>query len=101
MPTINAVVYWADGKGQVDDITVPSGSGSTTITWTCGDDIASFAITGLDPTEFSPAESSGQVASFTTTDADDRAGDYSYTVAAVQASTGMKSSHDPKIENEV
>lgn len=73
--------------------------GATVIQWTCGDDVASFEITGLDATEFNPAQSSGQVTSFTTTDAADRAGDYTYTVTAVQASTGQTTSHDPKIEN--
>ena len=99
---IQAVVNWSEnngGIGTVDDITLPPGSGSTTITWTCGPGVASFAIDGLDPNEFNPSSSGGQVTTFTTTDADDRAADYSYNVQAIHASGRMGQRHDPKIIN--
>ncbi len=103
MPTLQAVVNWTEdggGRGTVADIVVPSGSGSTTITWTCGAQIASFAIDGLDASEFNPSSSNGQVTTFTTVDADDRASDYNYNVTAVHASGRMGQKHDPKITNE-
>jgi hypothetical protein len=96
---IGATVNWTDGKGQVGPITVTMANGATVIQWSCGNDVASFEITGLDPAEFNPSQSNGQVTTFTTTDSADTAGDYSYTVNAVQASTGQMSRHDPKIEN--
>ena len=103
MATLQAVVNWTEdggGRGTVADIVVPAGSGSTTITWTCGPQVASFAIDGLDTTEFNPPSSSGQVTTFTTVDADERAADYSYNVTAVHASGRMGVKHDPKITNE-
>src|SRR5688572_17574859 len=99
MPTIQAVVNWTEdggGKGTVADIVVPSGAGSTTITWTCGPQVATFAIDGLDPTEFTPPSSNGQVTTFSTVDADDRANDYAYNVTAVHASGRLGQKHDPK-----
>jgi hypothetical protein len=103
MPTLQAIVNWTEeggGMGSVADIIVPSGSGSTSITWTCGPNVASFAIDGLDPNEFAPPSSNGQVTTFTTVDADDRAQDYSYNVTAVHASGRPGRRHDPKIKNE-
>jgi hypothetical protein len=50
MPQIDAAVNWTNGKGQVGDIVVSMPNGSTTIQWTCGSDVASFAISGLDAT---------------------------------------------------
>ena len=98
-PPIEAVVNWTEGKGQVGTITVTMGNGATMIRWTCGSDVARFEIKDLDETEFTPSHSKGQVPTFTTTDRADRAGDYGYTVVAVQKSTGQISTHDPKIEN--
>lgn len=100
MPPISATVNWDDGKnkGTVADIQVPSANGATVITWTCGTNVASFEITGLDATEFNPTGSSGQVTSFTTTDTNDTSQTYNYTVNATHQD-GRTSSHDPKIEN--
>lgn len=100
MPPINAKVNWDAtlNKGTVADIVVPAGSGATVITWTCGTDVTGFTITGLDASEFTPSQSGTNVPSFTTTDKNDVAQDYSYTVAATHSS-GLTSSHDPKIEN--
>jgi hypothetical protein len=100
---IQAVVNWsvANSRGEVEKITVPMSNGATVIQWQCGNDVASFEITGLDPTEFNPSQSTSQGPSFTTTDAADRAGEYTYTVTAVRKSTGQRSLHDPKIENDV
>ena len=100
MPPINATVNWDVGqnKGTVADIQVPSSNGATVITWSCGANVASFAITGLDSSEFNPSQSNGQVTSFTTTDTNDTAQTYNYTVTATHQD-GRMSSHDPKIEN--
>jgi hypothetical protein len=100
MPQINATVTWDDGKnrGSVDKIKVPASNGATVIQWSCGDNVASFAITGLDASEFTPAQSSGQATTFTTTDRNDDSKTYSYTVSATHQD-GRTSSHDPKIEN--
>ena len=98
MPTISTTVNWENGKGHVAKIQVPATNGATTIQWTCGTDVASFAITGLDPAEFTPSQSNGQVTTFTTTDRNDTARTYSYTVTATHTD-GSTSSHDPKIEN--
>ena len=99
---IQAQVVWDTtlNKGTVADITVPSGNGATVIQWSCGANVASFTISGLDATEFTPASSGTDVTNFSTTDRDDVAGDYSYTVQATHALTGQRSSHDPKITNE-
>ena len=99
---IPALVTWDStlNKPTVADITVPSGNGATVIQWSCSPEIASFTITGLDPNEFTPSASQTDVTNFSTTDRDDTAGDYSYTVAATHAATGTRSRHDPKITNE-
>lgn len=101
-PPISAVVNWDAtlNKGTVADIVVPSANGATVIQWSCGTNVANFTITGLDSSEFTPSSSGTDVTNFTTTDRDDTAGDYSYTVAATHATTGQRSSHDPKIINE-
>ena len=102
MPIIQAVVNWTEddgGRGTVADIIVPAG-GSASITWTCGPSVASFAIDGLDQTEFNPSSSNGQVTTFTTVDADDRAQDYAYNVTAIHATGRTGQRHDPKITNE-
>ncbi len=56
MPPISASVYWSttNNKGVVDKIHVPKANGATTIQWTCGTDVASFAISGLAASEFNP-----------------------------------------------
>lgn len=100
MPPIDAQVIWDDalGKATVADISVPAANGTTVINWTCGANVASFAISGLDPTEFTPSDSNGQKTNFSTTDRNDNALEYSYTVIGTHAS-GRTSRHDPKIEN--
>ena len=100
MPPINATVIWDDtlGKGTVADITVPAANGATVINWSCGANVASFAITGLDSSEFTPAQSNGQVTTFSTTDSNNNSQSYSYTVSATHTS-GRTSRHDPRIEN--
>ena len=100
MPPINATVNWNDGsnKGTVGDIRVPTANGATVINWSCGANVASFGISGLDDSEFSPDGSNGQVTDFSTTDSNNNTGTYSYTVTAVHED-GRTSSHDPKIEN--
>ena len=103
MPIIQAVVNWSEeggGMGTVADIVVPGGGGSASITWTCGANVASFAIDGLDSTEFNPPSSNGQVTTFTTVDADDRAQDYAYNVTAIHVTGRAGKRHDPKITNE-
>ena len=55
-------------------------------------------ISGLDPSEFTPNDMPTQRTSFLTTDKNDNATTYSYTVTATHED-GRQSSHDPKIEN--
>ena len=100
MPPINATVNWDTGKnkGTVGDIQVPAANGATVINWSCGTNVASFAISGLNDTEFNPAASTGQVTSFSTTDSNSDTKTYNYTVTATHQD-GRVSSHDPKIEN--
>jgi hypothetical protein len=102
MPLIPAVVIWDStlNKGTVADIVVPKATGSTSIQWTCAPEVASFTISGLDGSEFNPANSQTDVPTFTTVDTGDRAQDYTYTVEAVHAPTGLRTRHDPKITNE-
>jgi len=98
---IVANVVWdaANSRGTVDTITVPPGNGATVIRWTCDTTVISgFTITGLDTTVFSPAQSNAGVTTFSTTDSNNAAQEYSYTVSATHVS-GQTSSHDPKIEN--
>jgi hypothetical protein len=101
VPTINAPVYWsvAQNKGVVDKIHVAKANGATVIQWSCGTDVASFAISGLASSEFNPTASQGQVTSFSTTDSNNTVGEFTYTVSATKT-TGETSSHDPKIEND-
>jgi hypothetical protein len=102
MPTtVTAQVTWdsANNRGTVADITVPKSNDGTMITWSCGAGVQSFTITGLDATEFSPAQSPADTCCFTTFDSDQQAGDYSYTVEATPAGGGPRSRHDPKIIN--
>jgi len=101
-PPISALVTWDAtlNKGTVADISVPAANGATVIQWACGPNVASFTITGLDSTEFTPSSSGADVASFATTDRGATAQDYTYTVQATHALTGERSSHDPKIINE-
>jgi hypothetical protein len=101
MPPINATVYWDDNenKGTVDTIKVPAANGATVIQWTCGTGVASFAISGLDATEFGSNGSNGnQVTNYTATDRNNNTTVYNYTVDATHED-GRTSSHDPKIEN--
>jgi hypothetical protein len=99
-PIINVQVTWDAGsnKGTVGDITVPASNGPTQIQWTNGPNVASFMISGLDPNEFTPNSMPTQRTSFLTTDKNDNATTYSYTVTATHED-GRTSSHDPKIEN--
>ena len=73
-------------------------NGATVIQWSCGTNVASFAISGLDNAEFNPSGSNGQVTTFSTTDSNNNTGTYNYTVTATHQD-GRMSSHDPKIEN--
>jgi formylmethanofuran dehydrogenase subunit A len=100
MPPIAAVVVWdaKHHKGTVADIVVPAGNGATVIAWTCGANVASFEIKDLNASEFSPSESGDNVTTFTTTDRNDKAKTYHYTVHATHTN-GQTSTHDPKIEN--
>ena len=99
MPTsVTAQVTWdsANNRGTVARSPCQSNDG-TMITWSCGAGVQSFTITGLDATEFSPAQSPTDTCCFTTFDSDQQAGDYSYTVEATPAGGGARSRHDPKI----
>ena len=105
MPPINATVNWPDGQTTAsvtpNPIVVPKANGATVIQWTNGVNVATFEITGLDGSQFNPAASQSQGTSFSTTDANSNAAmtEYSYTVNAVHTS-GLRSSHDPKIQND-
>ena len=102
MPPINVTVDWPTGQTAAsvsqNPIPVPSANGATVIRWACGVNVATFAITGLDSSEFNPSDSNGQGTSFTTTDSNNNATSYTYTVSAVHTN-GLKSAHDPEIEN--
>jgi len=97
MPPINATVNWDTtlNKGTVADIQVPAGNGATVITWSCGTDVASFAITGLDSSEFNPSDSNGQGPSFTSTDSNNNTTTHNYTVTATQPA-GRRAATIPK-----
>ena len=69
------------------------------ITWTCGDNVSSFEISGLSTPQFSQAGSGGFVSFFSVTDLNDDTTEYSYTVGATQVNTGQVARHDPKIKN--
>ena len=98
-PQIPVQITWdaTAQKGVAPDIQVPASNGPTQIKWTASSDIASFTITGLDSSEFSPAQSSGQNP-FISTDRNDNSNTYNYTINATH-NDGRTSSHDPKIEN--
>jgi len=104
MPPIRVTVNWLDGDTHasvsLNPIPVPQANGATVIQWTCGVNVASFAITGLDGSQFNPVASNGQGSSFTTNDANSNAvpTPYTYTVTATHTS-GKTGSHDPEIEN--
>lgn len=100
MPPVNATVVWDDSlnQGTVADIVVPAGNGATVITWSCGPSVTGFTITGLDAAEFTPAQSGSGVTTFTTTDRNDVATSYNYSVTATHSS-GRTTTHDPRIEN--
>ena len=105
MPPINVTVDWPDGQTTAtvsqNPIVVPKANGATVIRWTNGLNVATFEITGLDGSQFNPVASTGQGSSFSTNDAnsDTTMTEYSYTVNAVHTS-GLTSSHDPKIQND-
>ena len=105
MPPINVTVDWPDGQTNAtvsqNPIVVPKANGATVITWSKGLNVATFAITGLAGSQFTPVDSNGQGPSFTTNDAnsDTTLTEYSYTVTAVHTS-GRTNSHDPKIQND-
>jgi hypothetical protein len=102
MPPINATVDWPDGQTtptvSPNPIVVPKADGATVIQWTNGVHVATFEITGLDASQFNPVASPGQRTSFSTNDANSKY-QHSYTVNAVHTS-GLTSSHDPKIQND-
>ena len=99
--SVTAVVVWdtENDCATVADITVPKSSDGTSITWNCDPTVASFTISGLDPSEFTPYQSDPDVTTFTTLDSDQQAGNYSYTVEGTHALTGKRTRHDPKIIN--
>jgi hypothetical protein len=106
MPQINATVDWPEGQPAAsvnpNPLVVPKANGATVIKWTKGDNVTTFAISGLDGSQFNPVASNGQGTSFTTNDANSNSvmTEYSYNVSATQASTGNTHSHDPKIHND-
>ena len=73
MPQINATVDWPEGQAAAsvnpNPIVVPKANGATVIKWTNGDNVTTFAISGLDGSQFNPVASNGQGTSFTTNDA--------------------------------
>jgi hypothetical protein len=79
-------------------VVVPPGQGATVIQWNLGANVTQFGISGLDATEFTPAASQGQGRTFSTTDANNNAQSYNYTITATHT-LGHVASHDPKIEN--
>jgi hypothetical protein len=106
MPQIDATVDWPAGQAAAsvnpNPIVVPKTNGATVIKWTCGDNVTSFAISGLDASQFNPVDSNGQGSSFTTNDANSNSATttYSYNVTATQTSTGRTHSHDPQVQND-
>jgi hypothetical protein len=104
---ISVNINWPAGADKPapdqDPIVVPAGQGATVIQWSCGTNVASFTISGLDASVFTPdggGGTSNPPQKFSTTDAnrDTSATDYSYTITAVHT-LGHSASHDPKIEN--
>jgi hypothetical protein len=106
MPQINATVDWPEGQTAAsvnpNPIVVPKANGATVIKWTNGDNVTTFAISGLDGSQFNPVDSNGQGTSFTTNDANSNSAmtTYSYNVVAVQTSSGRTHSHDPQVQND-
>lgn len=106
MPIINVTVDWPAGQAAAtvsqNPIVVPKANGATVIKWTCGDNVTSLAISGLDASQFNPVDSNGQGPSFTTNDANSNSvmTTYSYNVSATQTSTGRTHSHDPQVQND-
>ena len=106
MPQINATVDWPEGQTAAsvnpNPIVVPKANGATVIKWTNGDNVTTFAISGLDGSQFNPVSSNGQGTSFTTNDANSNSvmTTYSYNVVAVQTSSGRTHSHDPQVQND-
>jgi hypothetical protein len=106
MPQIDATVDWPQGQAAAsvnpNPIVVPRANGATVIRWTNGDNVTTFAISGLDGSQFNPVASNGQGTSFTTNDAnsDSATTTYSYNVVAVQTSSGLTHSHDPQVQND-
>ncbi len=106
MPQIDATVDWPEGQAGAavnpNPIVVPKANGATVIKWRKGDNVTTFAISGLDGSQFNPVASNGQGISFTTNDAnsDSVMTTYSYNVVAVQTSSGLTHSHDPQVQND-
>jgi hypothetical protein len=106
MPQINVTVDWPEGQAAAsvsqNPIVVPKANGATVIKWTNGVNVTTFAISGLDGSQFNPVASNGQGTSFTTNDAnsDSVMTTYSYNVIATQTSSGYTPSHDPQVQND-
>ena len=106
MPQINVTVDWPEGQTAAsvsqNPIVVPKANGATVIRWTNGVNVTTFAISGLDGSQFNPVASNGQGTSFTTTDANSNSvtTTFSYNVVAVQTSSGRTHSHDPQVQND-
>ena len=102
MPPIRVTVSWPAGATapavDQDPVVVPAANGATVIQWQCGDNVTSLEITGLDNAVFNPAASSGYVNQFSTTDSNNSANTYNYTVGATH-SAGHRAKHDPRIQN--
>ena len=84
MPQIDATVDWPAGQAAAsvnpNPIVVPKANGATVIKWTKGDNVTTFAISGLDASQFNPVASNGQGPSFTTNDANSDSATTTYLV---------------------
>ena len=77
---------------------MPAANGATVIQWLRGDHVTGLQITGLDHAVSSTAPSNGCVNSSSTTDSNNNANLYDYTVGATHT-TGKTAKHDPRIQD--
>jgi hypothetical protein len=106
-PPVKASVVWPDGAEHpsVEPYTIGVTAKGQEIQWTCGHHVAGFVIWCLDPVEFWPAASkiddpdnNPWVKEFTTRDANNHQGTFTYKVRALHTS-GSMAEHDPRIQN--